>query len=127
MLQSKKIINFWFPVIFWAALIFLLSSLPTKPVSEVYIKDFVIKKSAHIVEYGIFAVFLYRAFKLSGVEKTRAGLYSIIISLFLFTVSDSSIINLLRSFLNAITSVPLTLSIIRFPQFSTIEFVLGAI
>ncbi|MCH7640768.1 VanZ family protein [Patescibacteria group bacterium] len=82
MLQSKKIINFWFPVIFWAALIFILSSRQITPVSDIYLKDFIVKKTAHIVEYGILTVFLYRALKESGVRKREAGIYSVVLATF---------------------------------------------
>lgn len=80
--KIKPFISLWFPPVAWAALIFLLSSYPTKPVSKIYLKDFVVKKTAHVIEYGIFAAFLYRAFKESGVRKKKAGVYSVLIAFF---------------------------------------------
>lgn len=86
MLKMKKF-KFWLPPIIWASLIFLFSSLPTIQTSEIYWQDFILKKTAHIVEYGIFAALLYRATKNSGVSKSRAAIYSILIAA-LYGVTD---------------------------------------
>jgi len=67
--------------------IFLFSSLPTTRNIEIYWQDFIIKKTAHVVEYGIFAVLLYRALKEGGVDKERAGLFSILIAV-LYGMTD---------------------------------------
>ena len=82
-----KIIYFWLPVVVWALVIFLFSSMPTNPVSQVYWKEFAVKKSAHMVEYAIFTILLYRALRVSGVEKTEAGIYAIILAV-LSGISD---------------------------------------
>lgn len=73
-------INFWVPPIAWAIIIFLFSSLTVTPTSEIYWKDFIVKKSAHIIEYGIFAALIYRALRGEGVEKINAALISILIA-----------------------------------------------
>ncbi len=51
----------WGPVIIWAGLIFLISSFPTLPHVGFIWWDFVLKKSAHIIEYIIFYFLLIRA------------------------------------------------------------------
>ena len=56
-----KTISKWGPVIIWAGLIFLVSSIPTLPKTEIIWWDFILKKSAHMIEYGIFYFFLIRA------------------------------------------------------------------
>lgn len=61
MFDSKKIIFRWSPVVLWCFLIFLLSSLPTMETSEIFWWDFIIKKTAHILEYGILFFLLVRA------------------------------------------------------------------
>lgn len=73
-------LSLWTPPVIWAGLIFLFSSLTVTPTSEFYWKDFIIKKTAHIVEYGVFATLLYRALRGSGVEKLNAALISILIA-----------------------------------------------
>lgn len=60
-MNIKKTISLWLPVILWAGLIFFVSSKPTKVVSGFIWWDFIIKKTAHIIEYGIFYFLLFRA------------------------------------------------------------------
>ena len=70
-----RVAKFWLPVASWAIVIFLFSARPTNPVSRIYWKDFIIKKSAHVVEYAVFTALLYRALKESGIEKREALLF----------------------------------------------------
>jgi VanZ family protein len=84
---AKRVAKFWLPVIVWAIVIFLFSSRPTTPTSKIYLKDFIVKKTGHVVEYAVFTALLYRALKESGVEKREAGVYSIILAV-LYGVSD---------------------------------------
>lgn len=57
-----KLVKFWSPVIIWAGVIFSLSAFQVTPATEVYWQDFVVKKTAHLVEYGVLFILLYRAF-----------------------------------------------------------------
>ena len=50
----------WAPVLGWAALIFYLSSIP-KLDSGLGVWDFVLRKIAHMVEFGILTAFIIRA------------------------------------------------------------------
>lgn len=84
---AERVARYWLPVTIWALIIFLLSARATNPVSEIYWRDFVVKKSAHVLEYAILTTLLYRALKESGVEKKEAGVYSIILAV-LYGVSD---------------------------------------
>lgn len=77
----------WGPPVVWALVIFIFSSFPTATTSEIYWQDFIVKKMAHMVEYGVFAVLLYRAFKESGVEKKNAGIVAISMAI-LYGISD---------------------------------------
>jgi VanZ family protein len=56
-----KTISRWGPVILWAGLIFTLSSISTLPALQINWWDFILKKSAHMLEYGIFYLLLVRA------------------------------------------------------------------
>lgn len=80
--KSQKIFNLWMPPALGAVVIFLFSTLPTVKTFEFYWWDFVVKKSAHIIEYGILSTLLYRAFINSGFDKKKAATYSILISVF---------------------------------------------
>lgn len=78
----KKFVKFWLPVGVWVLTIFIFSSIPTKPVSEVYWKDFFVKKLAHIVEYGILSTLIYRALINFGMDKKRSAIYSVLSAIF---------------------------------------------
>jgi hypothetical protein len=83
----KKILEFWFPPIIWAILIFSFSSKSVPTTSEVYWQDFVIKKTAHIIEYAIFSVLIYRGFINSGVNQKQARLYSVLLAI-IYALTD---------------------------------------
>ena len=80
-LKIDRIVKYWLPVFVWALVIFLFSSRPTGTVSEIHWGDFILKKTAHIVEYAILSVLTYRALVSQGFEKKRAGFYSIAFSI----------------------------------------------
>ena len=77
----KRLLRFWLPPALWVAAIFIFSSYPTAPVSTIYWREFVIKKSAHIIEFGILTILLYRGFRNYNVGKGNAAIFSIFISL----------------------------------------------
>jgi hypothetical protein len=60
-MRFKKLFFWWGPVGFWALIIFLFSCLPTVSTSEIIWWDFLIKKTAHIIEYGVFYFLVLRA------------------------------------------------------------------
>jgi len=80
--KIKKITRFWGPVFIWAAVIFLFSALPAKPVSKIYWREFAVKKTAHMVEYAIFATLLYRGFRNSGVSVKKSAFTAFAIAFF---------------------------------------------
>ena len=75
-----KLISNWLPPIIWALIIFSFSSLQVGSSNEVYWKDFVIKKTAHLVEYAILAILLYRAMVNSEIDKKKALIASIVMA-----------------------------------------------
>ena len=83
----RKVIRFWLPVVIWAVVIFLFSARPTRRATQIFWQDFIIKNSAHVFEYGIFTILLYRALKEGGMEKKEAGVSSVILAV-LYGVSD---------------------------------------
>lgn len=76
-----KIINNWGPVFAWASIIFMFSSQPTGTASEFDLVDFIIKKTAHLVFFGTFAMFFYRALMRSSVVSKKAGYWAIFATL----------------------------------------------
>jgi len=59
--MNYKLLFFWFPVILWMALIYTLSSFEAAVVTQFDLLDFIIKKTAHMVEYGILWYLTHRA------------------------------------------------------------------
>lgn len=59
--SSLEAASRWLPVFLWAAVIFILSSIQTVAVSEVFVWDFAAKKTAHFLEYAVLSVLIFRA------------------------------------------------------------------
>ncbi len=78
----KKAIRFWLPPIIWGALIFSVSARTVPQVSQVYAVDFTVHKLAHVIEYGILGILIYRALKQEKISKKEAIIYAIIIACF---------------------------------------------
>lgn len=78
---------YWLPFIVWALVIFSFSSVTTPKVSQIHWEDFIVKKTAHVVEYAIFTTLLYRALAKSGVAK-KWSLILAIFGAFLYGATD---------------------------------------
>jgi VanZ family protein len=63
-----------------------MSALPTTRASTIHWEDFIIKKSAHVIEYGVLAIALYRALKQTK-DSRLAGIYTLIFCM-LYAMSD---------------------------------------
>jgi len=82
-----KFVKYWLPPILWAMAIFTVSSFTVGSSSDFYWKDFVVKKTAHVIEYGVLATLIYRALVNSNVSNKKAMLYSVILA-FLYGATD---------------------------------------
>jgi VanZ family protein len=85
--KLRKLLNIWLPVVVWALIIFLFSNRPSISTVDFYLGDFLLKKTAHLIEYGIFSFLIYRALTSSGVEKKKAMWISVLIC-FLYGATD---------------------------------------
>lgn len=82
-----KFIKLWVPVFAWCWVIFYLSSIPQLGTGW-GIWDLILRKAAHITEYFILTVLLYRAFKGSfNLSSVYLTICSLALS-FLYAVSD---------------------------------------
>lgn len=61
-MKLKNIVYYWFPPLFWMALIFVLSSKQKISVGGDYFINFFLFKTIHIVEYALLYFLLFRAF-----------------------------------------------------------------
>lgn len=58
--MPRKYIKY-LPPILLMVLIFLVSSQPDLPSNNIYVLDFIFKKSAHVIEYSLLFILWYRA------------------------------------------------------------------
>lgn len=81
------VLYYWLPFVLWALVIFSFSATSTPAVSTVEWKNFIIKKTIHIGEYGVFTLLLYRAFTKTGVSKKKSLIVSILVAIF-YAITD---------------------------------------
>ncbi|MGA9761055.1 MAG: VanZ family protein [Gaiellaceae bacterium] len=60
MFRMRRSLSLWLPVVFWAAVIFALSAIPSLD-SGLGTWDLVLRKLAHAAEYALLAALLLRA------------------------------------------------------------------
>ena len=56
-----KLLRRWLPVAVWSAVIFLFSSWETPPSPQDTLLNFILKKTAHLIEYAVLYYLAYRA------------------------------------------------------------------
>lgn len=80
--KVNNIIKFWLPVFFWCAVIYYFSSIPNLKSDLPNQLDLIFRKIAHMAEYGILTVLLFRAyFKSNGFTIKRSISFAIIFAL----------------------------------------------
>lgn len=77
----------WLPVILWAGLIFRFSSGTIPLASVVYWQDFAVKKSGHVILFGILAVLIYRGLRMEKVDRKRAAIWAVVLAT-LYGITD---------------------------------------
>ena len=89
-MKFRQFLNRWLPVIFWCGLIFLFSSIPTVQTSKIYWWDFVLKKTAHVIEYAVLFFLTFRAVTPTN-KKSLITNYSLLITFIfclLYAITD---------------------------------------
>jgi len=76
----KKFLKYWLPVIVWAGVIFILSAIPNLKTDLE--QDFLLRKIAHMVEFGILTWLFFRALKQEQINFNKILICSFIFSLF---------------------------------------------
>jgi VanZ family protein len=59
-MARSRLLTVWLPVVAWAGVIFVLSSIPSLS-SGLGTWDLILRKAAHVVEYAMLGALLYRA------------------------------------------------------------------
>lgn len=73
----KKLAVLWLPVFLWAGLIYYVSSISSL-ISPFGKWDFILRKSAHVLEYAVLSYLLLRAFcgyRPKGIKQISAALF----------------------------------------------------
>ncbi|MFA5070712.1 MAG: VanZ family protein [Patescibacteria group bacterium] len=85
----KIFLKYYLPFILWAGLIFYLSSLPNLKSGFPDVWDFILRKAAHMIEFGILAILALRI-GLKGENQGKIKYVYIIVLLFciLYAASD---------------------------------------
>lgn len=80
--NKKDIIKSWAAVFFWCAIIYYFSSIPSLKSDLPNQLDLIFRKIAHMAEYGILTVLLFRAyFKSNGFTIKKSISFAIIFAL----------------------------------------------
>lgn len=87
-MKIKLLITHWLPAFAWMLLIFTLSSRQRISPTEVFVVNFLIFKTLHLIEYAILYYLVFRAFYRSfRIEKRKVFLYAILFCI-LYAISD---------------------------------------
>jgi VanZ family protein len=74
--QRRSTFAVWAPVVVWAMLIFAFSSVPSLS-TDLGTWDTILRKLAHVAEFGVLGALLLRATRRPAVAVALAGLYAI--------------------------------------------------
>ncbi|HKB88358.1 MAG TPA: VanZ family protein [Patescibacteria group bacterium] len=77
-----KQISAWLPVILWGALIFHFSSGTVPVASNIYWKDFAVKKTGHMLLFGAMSILIYRGLRMSGIDRKRSAIWAVFLATF---------------------------------------------
>lgn len=87
MINNKNFLNY-FLLILWMGVIFYLSSQPDLKSGFESQTDFILRKLAHITEYGILTFLAWRAISDGGVKNNKRYLIAAIIFSAFYAISD---------------------------------------
>lgn len=81
-LKIVKVVKYWLPVFIWCAVIYYFSAIPSLKSDLPNQWDFVLRKIAHILEYGFLTFLLFRAYlKNNGFTIKKSISFAIIFAL----------------------------------------------
>jgi VanZ family protein len=87
-LLVNSLLRYWLPPALWMGVIFVLSAQPSLPHHPDTLLDLILKKAAHMIEYGILASLLWRALSRGQGALSRSALVTAFIVSVLYAASD---------------------------------------
>jgi len=85
MMKFKQLLYIWTPVLIWCGLIFWQSSRTLPVVGRTYNQDWLIKNLAHVLEYFILYIFVFRSVNW---QKEKVNYLYPLIFIILYGISD---------------------------------------
>jgi VanZ family protein len=82
------LLRYWLPPALWAGVIFILSAQPSLPHYPDTLLDLILKKAAHMIEYGILASLLWRALSRGQGALSRSAWVTAFVVSVLYAASD---------------------------------------
>jgi VanZ family protein len=86
--MSEKLLRYWLPPVLWMGVIFILSAQPSLPEYPDSLLDLILKKAAHVMEYGLLAFLLWRALSRGRGALSRPALVTAFLVSVLYALSD---------------------------------------
>jgi VanZ family protein len=87
-LLVNSLLRYWLPPALWAGVIFILSAQPSLPHYPDTLLDLILKKAAHMIEYGILASLLWRALSRGQGALSRSAWVTAFVVSVLYAASD---------------------------------------
>lgn len=87
-LLVNSLLRYWLPPVLWMGLIFIVSAQPTLPHHPDTLSDLILKKTAHMLEYGVLAFLLWRALSRGRGTFSRSALFAAFVISVFYAVSD---------------------------------------
>ena len=87
-LPINLLLRYWLPPVLWMGLIFIVSAQPTLPRHPDDLFDTILKKAAHMMEYGTLALLLWRALSRGRGALSRSALVTTFVVSVLYAASD---------------------------------------
>ena len=87
-LPINSLLRYWLPPVLWMGLIFIVSAQPTLPHHPDDLFDTILKKVAHMMEYGTLAFLLWRALSRGRGALSRSALVTAFVVSVLYAASD---------------------------------------
>ena len=87
-LPMNSLLRYWLPPVLWMGLIFIVSAQPTLPHHPDDLFDTILKKAAHMMEYGTLAFLLWRALSRGRGALSRSALVTAFVVSVLYAASD---------------------------------------
>ena len=87
-LPMNSLLRYWLPPVLWMGLIFIVSAQPTLPHHSDDLFDTILKKAAHMMEYGTLALLLWRALSRGRGTLSWSALVTAFVVSVLYAASD---------------------------------------